>query len=137
MPLNELLTEILKLDRKCSVFAEGPAGSMALTCVAPSIALLELLHSILMFAELMIGVHLATSPFTSLASDCGPRLVLSGMSLPNSSKRFRVVASSSVLSSARASLSMIGFGVVLGANRAVQPDTEFRKAGFLGCRHVR
>jgi hypothetical protein len=66
-PLNELLMEILKLDRKRSVFAEGPAGwpdvRGTIHCV------LELLHSILMLAELMIGVHLATSLVPSRSAD--------------------------------------------------------------------
>jgi hypothetical protein len=47
----------------------GPDLRGAIHCVAGAA------HSILMLAELMIGVHLATSLFTSLASDCGPRPV--------------------------------------------------------------
>src|SRR5712671_6975738 len=75
-----------------------------------------------MLAELMIGVHFAISLLTNAARNCGPRLALSGMSLPKSNRRLRVVASSSALSSASVSLSRIGFGVALGANNAFQAN---------------
>src|SRR5262249_34676829 len=47
---------------------------------------------------------------------------LSGISLPRLSRRFCVFSSSIALSSASLSLSRIGFGVPLGANRAFQAD---------------
>ena len=46
-------------------------------------------HFASMFAARMIGVHRAISLFTSAARGLGPRLALSGMSLPRSSRRLR------------------------------------------------
>jgi hypothetical protein len=61
-------------------------------------------HSTLMLAELMIRVHFAISLLTNAASGCGPRLALSGMSLPNSCRRLRVFASSNALTRIACSL---------------------------------
>src|SRR5260370_36365989 len=80
-------------------------------------------YSTLTFAAWMIGVQRAISLLTSARNGSGPRLGLSGMSQPRTSRRFRVTSSSSALSSAFASVSMIGFGVALGANRPFQADT--------------
>ncbi len=86
----------------------------------------------------MIGVHRAISLFTSAARGRGPRLALSGISLPRSSRRLRVTGSSSALSSAPSSFSRIGPGVAL---RREQPAPcrclEFRKAGLRRGRDVR
>src|SRR5215467_4258945 len=82
----------------------------------------DLSHSALMFAAWMIGVQRATSLFTSAASDCCPRLALSGISQPRSSSRLRTFVSSSAVLSAWASLSRTAFDVVLGANKAFQAE---------------
>src|ERR1700704_5604233 len=79
-------------------------------------------HSALMFAASMIGVQRAISFLTSICNAIWPRLDLSGMSLAISARRLRTFMSSSALSSASVSLSRIGFGVDLGANKAFQAD---------------
>jgi hypothetical protein len=79
-------------------------------------------YSGLMLAAWMIGVHRAISPFTSVRSASCPRLHVSGMLLPSSSRRPRTTPSSRAMSSASASLSRTGLGVALGANRANQAD---------------
>src|SRR5262245_27725331 len=79
-------------------------------------------YSVLTAAALMIGVQRAISSLTSVARGCWPRRALSGISLPRLSRRFRVFSSSSAWSSASLSLSRIGFGVPLGANKAFQAD---------------
>src|SRR3979411_2204175 len=81
-------------------------------------------HSVLTFAALMTGDQRATSLLTRARSGCWPRFGLSGMSQPRSSRRLRTLSSSSALSSASVSLSMIGFGVPFGANRAFQADAS-------------
>src|SRR5262249_10036219 len=79
-------------------------------------------YSDLTAAALMIGVQRAISSLTSAARGCWPRRGFSGISLPSSSRRFCVAASSSALSSAALSASTIGLGVPLGANNAFQAD---------------
>src|SRR5215217_8877253 len=64
------------------------------------------------------------SLFTNAVTAPGPRLDLSGNTLPISSRRLRVVSSSIALSNASPSLSRIGFGVPLGANSAFQAETS-------------
>src|SRR5215213_9228434 len=71
-------------------------------------------------AALITLVQRSISLFTNAASACEPRCGLSGSTLPSSSSRLRVFSSSNALSSASLSLSTIGFGVPLGANRAFQ-----------------
>jgi len=66
-------------------------------------------------AALMTGVHLAISLLTSVIKPGPPRRSLPGISLPRSRSRLRVGSSSSALSSAAESLSVIGFCVPLGA----------------------
>src|SRR5262249_22735201 len=81
-------------------------------------------YSDLTAAALMIGVQRAISSLTSAARGCWPRRGFSGISLPSSSRRFCVAASSSALSSAALSASTIGLGVPLGANNAFQADAR-------------
>src|SRR5712692_410434 len=90
-----------------------------LACASPTT---QVHYLALMLAALIIGVQRAISLLTSAASGCGPRSVLSGMSQPSSSRRLRMLSSSSALSSASVSLSRTGFGVPLGANKAFQAD---------------
>src|SRR5216684_8093522 len=89
----------------------------------PILHVLKTAYSALTFAALMIGVQRATSLLTRAASGCCPRCCFRGMSLPNSKRRLRVLSSSSALSSASVSLSRIGFGVALGANKPFQAET--------------
>src|SRR5215470_12642338 len=91
-------------------------------CGPPSLAFDVHRHSALTFAALMMGVHRAMSLFTSVANACGPRMSLSGTSPPSSSKRLRVLSSSSALSKAPLSASRIGRAVPFGANKAHHGD---------------
>src|ERR1700730_7646328 len=83
---------------------------------------LDPVYSILTLAAWMIGVQRAISLLTKARNGCGPRFPLSGISQPRTNRRLRVASSSSALSSASTSLSRIGFGVALGANKPVQAD---------------
>ena len=71
----------------------------------------------------MIGDQRSISLLISARNGAGPRCDFSGMSQPSTSMRLRVASSSSALSSASASRSMIGFGVPFGARKPFQADT--------------
>src|SRR5262245_21498294 len=74
-------------------------------------------------AAFRMGVQRATSLLTKLARASGERPAWSGITLPSSSRRFRVASSSSALTSVSLSLAMISLGVPLGANSAFQALT--------------
>src|SRR5262245_33332866 len=74
----------------------------------------------LMFAALMIGHHLSISLFWCIASDSGFSCSTGKTSSPRSERRARSAGSANVCTTVALSLSMIGLGVPLGAQRPCQ-----------------